>query len=135
MVYKHFYIKPLRIVWGWGWGVVVVIVIGFINTYMYAISTYYWSYEFEFRPWRGVLDTICDKVCQWLAAGQWFSPCTPTSLTNKNWSPRKNWNIVESSFGQKVPSTFPVAQYRIASPYQNGAIVVCLRKTIQIVLF
>jgi hypothetical protein len=35
-------------VWGWGWGVVVVIVIGFINTYMYAISTYYWSYEFEF---------------------------------------------------------------------------------------
>jgi hypothetical protein len=37
--------------------------------------------------------------------------------------------FVESSFGQKVWSTFPVAQYRIASPYQNGAIVVCLRKT------
>jgi hypothetical protein len=37
--------------------------------------------------------------------------------------------FVESSFGQKVLSTFPVAQYRIASPYQNGAIVVCLRKT------
>jgi hypothetical protein len=35
--------------------------------------------------------------------------------------------FVESSFGQKVWSTFPVAQYRIASPYQNGAIVVCLR--------
>jgi hypothetical protein len=30
---------------------------------------------------------------------------------------------------QKVQSTFPVAQYRIASPYQNGTIVVCLRKT------
>jgi hypothetical protein len=26
-------------------------------------------------------------------------------------------------------STFPIAQYRIASPYQNGAIVVCLWKT------
>jgi hypothetical protein len=36
--------------------------------------------------------------------------------------------FVESSFGQKVWSTFPVAQYRIASPYQNGAIVGCLRK-------
>jgi hypothetical protein len=37
--------------------------------------------------------------------------------------------FVESIFGQKVRSTFPVAQYRIASPYQNGDIVVCLRKT------
>ena len=33
---------------------------------------------------RGVLDTtLCDKVCQWLVAGQWFSPCTPVSSTNK----------------------------------------------------
>jgi hypothetical protein len=32
----------------------------------------------------GVLDTtLCDKVCQWLAAGQWFSPGTPVSSTNK----------------------------------------------------
>jgi hypothetical protein len=37
--------------------------------------------------------------------------------------------FVESSFGQKVRSTFPVAQYHIASPFQNGANVVCLRKT------
>jgi hypothetical protein len=36
--------------------------------------------------------------------------------------------FVESSFGQKVWSTFPIAQYRIASPYQNGTIVVCLQK-------
>ena len=27
--------------------------------------------------------TICDKVCQWLATGQWFSPGTPASSTNK----------------------------------------------------
>ena len=33
----------------------------------------------------GVLDiTLCDKVCQWLAAGQWFSPGTPFSSTNKS---------------------------------------------------
>ena len=37
--------------------------------------------------------------------------------------------FVESSFGQKVRSAFPVAQYPIASPYQYGAVVVCLRKT------
>ena len=33
---------------------------------------------------RGVLDTaLCDKVCQWLATGQWFSLGTPVSSTNK----------------------------------------------------
>ena len=33
---------------------------------------------------RGVLDTrLCDKVCQWLAAGLWFSWSTPISSTNK----------------------------------------------------
>ena len=33
---------------------------------------------------RGVLDTtLWDKVCQWLAAGQRFSPGTPVSSTNK----------------------------------------------------
>jgi hypothetical protein len=26
--------------------------------------------------------TLCDKVCQWLATGQWFSPGTPVSSTN-----------------------------------------------------
>jgi hypothetical protein len=31
----------------------------------------------------GVLETtLCDKVCQWLATGQ-FSPGTPVSSTNK----------------------------------------------------
>jgi hypothetical protein len=42
--------------------------------------------------------------------------------------------FVESNFRQKVWSTFPVAQYRIASPYQNGTIVVCLRKTNSFIL-
>jgi hypothetical protein len=27
--------------------------------------------------------TLCDKVCQWLATGQWFSLSTPVSSTNK----------------------------------------------------
>ena len=42
------------------------------------------SCEFESSSWRGVLDkTLCDKVCQWLAAGQWFSLGTTVSSTNK----------------------------------------------------
>ena len=50
-----------------------------------VVSAYhYYSCEFEPRSWRGVLDTtLCDKVCQWLAAGWWFSPGTPVSSTNK----------------------------------------------------
>jgi hypothetical protein len=32
----------------------------------------------------GVLDTtLCDKVCQWLVTGQWFSPGNTVSSTNK----------------------------------------------------
>jgi hypothetical protein len=27
--------------------------------------------------------TLCDKVCQWLETGQWFSPGTAVSSTNK----------------------------------------------------
>jgi hypothetical protein len=27
--------------------------------------------------------TLCDKVCQWLATGLWFSPGTPVSSTSK----------------------------------------------------
>jgi hypothetical protein len=38
----------------------------------------------KFFAWRGVLDTIlCEKVCQRLAAGRWFSPGTLVSSTNK----------------------------------------------------
>jgi len=36
------------------------------------------------RVRRGVLEsTLCDKVCQWLAEGQRFSPGTPVSSINK----------------------------------------------------
>jgi len=58
-------------------------VVGFSTTC--AISAYHhWSCEFESRSWRGVLDTtLSDKVYQWLATGQWFSPGTPVFSTNK----------------------------------------------------
>ena len=34
-------------------------------------------------PLRARGTTLCDKVCQWLAAGWLFSPGTPVSSTNK----------------------------------------------------
>jgi hypothetical protein len=37
-----------------------------------------------FRVRRCVLNTtLCDEVCQWLAAGLWISPGTPVSSTNE----------------------------------------------------
>jgi hypothetical protein len=49
----------------------------------------------------GVLDTtLCDKVCQWLATGRWFSLGTPVSPTNKNDRHDIEWNIVESGVKQ-----------------------------------
>ena len=30
-----------------------------------------------------LLQTWCDKVCQWLTTGGWFSPDTPVSSTKK----------------------------------------------------
>ena len=32
---------------------------------------------------RARCTTLCDKVCQWLVTGQWFSPGSPVSSTNK----------------------------------------------------
>ena len=34
-------------------------------------------------PIRARCATLCDKVCQWHAAGRWFSPGPPVSSTNK----------------------------------------------------
>jgi hypothetical protein len=37
------------------------------------------------KLWRGVLDTtLCDKVCQWLATGRWFSPVSVTNKTDRH---------------------------------------------------
>ena len=40
--------------------------------------------------------TLCDKVCQWLATGQWFSLGTPVSSTNKTDCHDIGQNIVGS---------------------------------------
>jgi len=55
---------------------------------------------------RGVLHTtLCDEVCQSLAAGRWFSPGTPVSSINKTYRHNNeyNWNIVESGIKHHNP--------------------------------
>ena len=54
-------------------------VVGFTTTY--AISAYHHWCEFE--SIRGMCTTSCDKVCQWLATGRWFSLGPLVSSTNK----------------------------------------------------
>ena len=57
-------------------------VVGFTTTC--TISAYHhYSCEFESCSCQGVLNTtLCDKVFQWLAKGQLFSPGAPVSSTN-----------------------------------------------------
>jgi hypothetical protein len=51
-------------------------VVGFTTTCV--MNTYH-------RSWRGELDTTwSDKVCQWLAAGRWFSPVSSTNKTDRH---------------------------------------------------
>ena len=70
-------------------------VVGFTNTC--AISC-----EFETHSWWGVLEkTICDKVCQRLVAGLWFSP---VSFINKNWTPQY-YRVIAWIFVNIVPSS------------------------------
>jgi hypothetical protein len=35
------------------------------------------------NKWPKAQAALCDKVCQWLATGRWFSPGPPVSSTNK----------------------------------------------------
>ena len=63
------------------------------------------SWSWLHCSWWGVLDkALCDKVCQWLAAGQWFSPGTSVSSTNKTDPPYYYWNIVESGIKHHNPN-------------------------------
>jgi hypothetical protein len=51
-----------------------------------------WNVHMLYRPltwflillrWGVLHTTLCNKVCQWLAAGMWFTLGTPVSSTNK----------------------------------------------------
>ena len=63
-------------------GAVMVVIIG-SWIYNYICNQCLSPLRFWIPLRQGVPDTtLCDKVCQWLATGQWFSPGTPVSSTN-----------------------------------------------------
>jgi hypothetical protein len=56
-------------------------VVGF--TIIYAISGYHhWCLRVRISI-RARCTPLCDKLCQWLATGRWFSPGPSVSYTNK----------------------------------------------------
>jgi hypothetical protein len=61
--------------WPWSYG-------SWIYNYICNQCHHHWCCEFEFRI-RARCTTLCDKVCQWLATGRWFSPGPMASFTNK----------------------------------------------------
>ena len=68
---------PLIPSWSWSCG-------SWIYDCMYkSVSINTKVCDFKSRSWRGVLDTLCYKICQWLEADWWFSPSTLVSFTNK----------------------------------------------------
>ena len=55
-----------------------------MSTFFPFHAYHFLSCKVDPSPLRGVLDTtLCDKVCQWLAADQWCYHETPVSSTNK----------------------------------------------------
>jgi hypothetical protein len=66
---------------------------------------------------RCVLDTIvCDKVCQWLAGGQWISLGTQISSTNKTETTVRwhTWQSTLSRYPDYKPTVFAlVSKFRV----------------------
>ena len=57
---------------------------GVVIYYLYHQCLSPLTLRFRILIRRGVFNTtLCDKVCQWFAAGRRFSPDTPVSPTNK----------------------------------------------------
>jgi hypothetical protein len=70
---------PLELEPSWSWS---------FGSWIYNYLCNQWLSPLELWVWTAFIArctryNICDKVCQWLATGQWFSPGTLFSSTNK----------------------------------------------------
>ena len=74
----HFYIIIMRSLWSWSYG-------SWIYNYLCNQCLSPLTLWVRIALVWGVFNTtICDNVCQWLVAGQWFSLGTPVPSTNKS---------------------------------------------------
>ena len=73
----NYFIKSSGPSWPWSYG-------SWINNYL--CNKYLSPLMLWFRiSIRARCTTLCDKFCQWLATGQWFSPGPPLFSTNKTY--------------------------------------------------
>jgi hypothetical protein len=76
---NHYTIDVVHIIWGpswpWSYG-------SWIHNYLcnWCLSSLMLWVRL---PLRARSTTLCDKVCQWLATGRWFSPGHPVSSADK----------------------------------------------------
>ena len=67
--------RPLGLLWPWSYGSWIYNYL--CNLCLSPLILWVWILI------RASCTTLCDKVCQWLATGRWFSPGPPVSSTNK----------------------------------------------------
>ena len=67
------------------YGTVAVVIVWYLDLQLPVQSVPITTNGYEFNPAqaRCTRSKLCDKVCQWLATGQWFYPGTPVSSINK----------------------------------------------------
>ena len=63
--------------WSWSYGSWIYNYL--CNQCLSPLTLWVWT----LLRWGVLNTTLCNKVCQWLAAGRWFSLGTPVSSTNK----------------------------------------------------
>jgi len=83
MAILNFWSTPKLLLWSsWAWSYGSLIYNYLCNQCLSPLTL-----RVRIPPKRGVFDTtLCDKVCQWLAAGRWFSQGTLVSSTiNTDW--------------------------------------------------
>ena len=94
-------------------------VVRFITTF--AISAHHhYSCEFESLSCRGALDTtLCDWVCQWLAAGRLFSPGNLVSFINKT----DCHNITEILLKVALHAIHPLSSHKVSVGPHNAFVL------------
>jgi hypothetical protein len=70
--------------------------------------------------------TLCDKVCQWLATGQWFSPCTPVSSTSKS----SHHDITEILLKVSLNTITLILTHNVSTPLDPEMILGYLKYTV-----
>ena len=114
---EHCWISEPSVWWNFGWWRIMRHLCSFLSYLLCGVfvTPYGWrrvKVNIFFRSWRGVLDsTLCDKVCQWLATGRWFSPGPPVSeillkvtlyTINKQTSQNGIWHIICMCFLPRI---------------------------------